>query len=190
MRIIILIVAIFLLYSCQSEASTSKTIDLINRDGDVIGEATFAEQAEGVEVEVSVVGLSPGFHGIHLHEFPKCDTPSFESAGSHWTVDDAKHGLMHPEGHHIGDMPNLEVKQDGTAMFTYVISEATLREGKGSIYSDEGKSLIIHEDMDDGVSQPAGNAGERIACGAITKSSEQFEEENPGEDVKEEEEEA
>ncbi|PKR78192.1 superoxide dismutase [Halalkalibacillus sediminis] len=177
--------------ACQADAATVYEVDIKNRDSDVIGKAKFQEDAGGVTVEVNVAGLTPGFHGIHLHEFPKCEPPTFESAGSHWTNDDSKHGLMHPDGHHIGDMPNIEVGGDGTATFEYLIADATLKDGKGSIFSDGGKALIIHEKIDDGVSQPSGDAGERMACGVIQKDSKSTTEDasNPGDQVEDAEEE-
>src|SRR5690554_6908732 len=106
-RLIFSVMALFILASCQTEDVTQIEVDIKNQDGDVIGLARFAEDPEGISVQVTVEGLSPGFHGIHIHEFPKCEAPTFETAGNHWTVDDSQHGLMHPEGSHIGDMPNL-----------------------------------------------------------------------------------
>jgi|SRR5690625_2009145 len=188
MRFVILFSFMFLV-ACQASETTTIETDIINGDYDTIGKATISEDPEGVKVEVSVEGLEPGFHGIHIHEFPKCEGPTFETAGNHWNIDDSKHGLMHPEGHHIGDMPNLEIGSDGSATFEYVISEATLKDGRGSIFSDGGKAIIIHDGVDDGVSQPAGDSGTRIACGIITKDVESTEGENPGEDVEEKEEE-
>ena len=178
------------LIGCQSDQKTMVETDIYNADSDIIGKATVSEEPEGVKVKVALEGLEPGFHGIHVHEFPKCESPNFESAGNHWTIDDSKHGLMHPEGPHIGDMPNIEVGGDGTiADYEFVLSEATLKDGKGSVFSDEGKALIIHSGQDDGVSQPSGDSGERVACAVIKKDSELQEGTNPGEQVEQKEEE-
>lgn len=178
------------LIGCQSDQKTMVETDIYNADSDIIGKATVSEEPEGVKVKVALEGLEPGFHGIHVHEFPKCESPNFESAGNHWTIDDFKHGLMHPEGPHIGDMPNIEVGGDGTiADYEFVLSEATLKDGKGSVFSDEGKALIIHSGQDDGVSQPSGDSGERVACAVIKKDSELQEGTNPGEQVEQKEEE-
>ncbi|WP_223155041.1 superoxide dismutase family protein [Alkalibacillus aidingensis] len=193
MRIWILVGLMLIMSACQSDDETVKTGDIINSDHDVIGEATFTEGAEGVDIEAEVVGLSPGFHGIHIHENPECEPPSFETAGGHWSTDEeAEHGLMHPDGSHVGDMPNLLVEDDGTATFEYTIEDATLLDGQDSFFAENGgKALIIHEEEDDGISQPAGDAGERVACAEILKSDEEGEEEtdNPAENVGEEEEE-
>ncbi|MBR7553598.1 superoxide dismutase family protein [Allobacillus sp. GCM10007491] len=189
-RAILIISMTAFLIGCQSSQKTMVETDIYNADSDIIGKATISEEPEGVKVKVALEGLEPGFHGIHIHEFPKCEAPSFETAGNHWTIDDSKHGLMHPEGPHIGDMPNIEVGGDGTiADYEFVLPEATLKDGKGSIFSDEGKSLIIHSGQDDGVSQPAGNSGERVACAVIKKDSELQEGTNPGDQVEQKEEE-
>ncbi|GAA0464904.1 superoxide dismutase family protein [Alkalibacillus silvisoli] len=181
---------VFLLSACQEEAQVT-TADIINTDYDVIGEVTLTEDAEGVEVEVEVVGLTPGFHGIHIHENPECVGPTFETAGGHWSIDEeAEHGLMHPDGPHIGDMPNILVEDDGSATFDYVLEEATLLDGRGSFFNEDGgKSLIIHEDEDDGISQPAGDAGDRVACAELTQEDDAEETDNPAEGEEEEEEE-
>ena len=178
------------LIGCQSDQKTMVETDIYNADSDIIGKATVSEEPEGVKVKVALEGLEPGFHGIHVHEFPKCESPNFESAGNHWTIDDSKHGLMHPEGPHIGDMPNIEVGGDGTiADYEFVLSEATLKDGKGSVFSDEGKALIIHSGQDDGVSQPSGDSGERVACAVLKQGSELTEAKNPGEQAEQNEDE-
>ncbi|WP_017187131.1 superoxide dismutase family protein [Alkalibacillus haloalkaliphilus] len=191
MKWVYLVGVIFLLSACQAETQVT-TADIINTDYDVIGEVTLTEDAEGVEVEVEVVGLTPGFKGIHIHEIPECEAPAFESAGGHWSIDEeAEHGLMHPDGHHIGDMPNILVEDDGSATYEYVIEDATLLDGQGSFFNEDGgKSLIIHDGPDDGISQPAGDAGDRVACAEITKDDDDDEEtDNPAEGEEDEEEE-
>ncbi|MET3683630.1 Cu-Zn family superoxide dismutase [Alkalibacillus flavidus] len=179
---------VLFLSACQQSPSVYKA-DVVNGDYDPIGEATLTEDAEGVNVKVEVVGLSPGFHGIHLHETPTCEGPTFESAGGHWSDQDkAKHGLMQTEDHHIGDMPNMEVDASGQASYEYVVEEATLLDGSGSLFNENGgKALIIHSGQDDGVSQPAGDSGQRVACAEITKDKKDEETDNPAEDVSEEE---
>ncbi|GEL77907.1 superoxide dismutase family protein [Tenuibacillus multivorans] len=190
-KLIFLIGILIILSACQADAEAVHEIDIKNQDLDIIGKAKFQTDPGGVKVSVTAEGLTPGFHGIHLHEFPKCEPPNFESAGNHWSNEaDKKHGLMHPEGHHIGDMTNLEVSGDGTvAKYEYVIEDATLQDGNGSIFKDGGKALIIHSGQDDGVSQPSGESGERIACGEIIKGEERSQGQNPGDQVEKEAEE-
>ena len=76
-----------------------------------------------------------------------------------------EHG--NPEGKHAGDLPNLEVKADGTAQLTAIADGATLGKGKTSILAKGGTALIIHQGPDDEKSDPTGNSGGRIACGVV-----------------------
>jgi len=66
--------------------------------------------------------------------------------------------------HHSGDLPNITTDKNGVAEFTYETKAFTLIP---SPYSILGRSVIIHMQHDDYMSQPAGNAGDRIACGII-----------------------
>lgn len=143
-------------------------IEMFNPDGDVLGTAKLKEQPDAVEIKLTLEGLTPGLHGIHVHEYPKCEGPDFKSAGSHLDPEGKQHGLMNPEGAHLGDLPNLSADGDGVVDLKLMLPAATLYDGKNSILKEEGTSLIIHSGQDDGVSQPAGNAGERVACGKIT----------------------
>ncbi|WP_373893156.1 superoxide dismutase family protein [Virgibacillus natechei] len=138
-----------------------------NVSGDMIGTATMSEQPDGVQVELSLEGLDPGFHGIHVHENPECTAPDFESAGNHFNPEGNEHGLMHPEGSHLGDLPNIEADEGGLVEAELMLANATLLDGRMSILREEGTSLVIHEGQDDGVSQPGGDAGPRIACGEL-----------------------
>ncbi|WP_255585343.1 superoxide dismutase family protein [Virgibacillus saliphilus] len=158
---------ILFLVSCQSNDPSSRSVDMYNASGDIIGTAALSEQPDGVQVELSLEGLEPGFHGIHVHEYPKCEAPDFESAGSHFNPEGNEHGLMHPEGSHLGDLPNIEADEDGLVEAELTLDNATLLDGRMSILSGDGTSLVIQEGQDDGVSQPGGDGGPRIACGEI-----------------------
>ncbi|SDQ29189.1 superoxide dismutase, Cu-Zn family [Virgibacillus subterraneus] len=168
MRVFI-IVLLLILASCQSNEETVRTVDMYNASGDMIGTAKLLERPEGVQVKLKLEGLAPGYHGIHVHEYPKCEGPEFISAGNHLNPDGKEHGLMHPEGSHLGDLPNIEADSGGLVKAELMLAGATIMEGKKSILKGEGTSLIIHEGQDDGVSQPGGNSGARIACGKILK---------------------
>ncbi|KGX89604.1 Cu-Zn superoxide dismutase [Pontibacillus halophilus JSM 076056 = DSM 19796] len=159
---------VLVLGGCMNENRSSLEVQMYNASGDAIGTATLGEQSDGVGVKVSVTGLKPGLHGIHIHEFAKCEGPDFKTAGNHFNPDGKLHGLMNPEGAHVGDLPNIEADGSGLAEAELVVQGATMKDGKKSLLRDEGTSIIIHENQDDGVSQPGGNAGERIACGVIS----------------------
>jgi Cu-Zn family superoxide dismutase len=152
----------------QAAAQKAKA-DLINTKGEHVGKATFTETSKGVRLALNVSNLPAGAHGFHIHTVGKCDPPDFKSAGGHFNPEGKKHGLLNPEGHHAGDLENLIVGADGKANVRRVISGVTLGEGVSSLFHPGGTALVIHADPDDGKTDPAGNAGARIACGVITR---------------------
>ena len=126
---------------------------------------------KGVEVKLDVKDLPPGKHALHFHQIAKCDPPDFKSAGPHFNPDNKQHGFLNPAGHHNGDMANFTVKANGTAQAKIRNADVVLGTGteSNSLFANGGTSLMIHAKEDDMKSDPAGNAGDRIACGVITK---------------------
>ncbi len=155
------------LYS-QANAQTAKA-ELKNSKGEKIGTATFTQEAEGVKITLEASNLPPGSHGFHIHAVGKCEPPDFKSAGAHFNPTGKKHGLQNPEGPHAGDLPNLTVGPDGKVKVEVIAKQVTLGEGKNSLLQPEGTALVIHANPDDEKTDPAGNSGDRIACGVITK---------------------
>jgi Cu-Zn family superoxide dismutase len=143
--------------------------ELINSKGEHVGAATFTQKAHGVQLSLSASNLPPGAHGFHIHAVGKCEAPDFKSAGGHFNPEGKQHGLENPQGHHAGDLQNLTVKPNGKAKVKWLLSGVTLGEGANSLFHPEGTALVIHADPDDMKTDPAGNAGARIACGVITK---------------------
>jgi len=134
--------------------------------GKEVGWAVLTPDQDGVRLQLKMTGLKPGKHGFHIHEkaFTWLD---FKSAGGHYNPDSKQHGHDNPQGHHLGDMPNLEAGADGSATVDTVLKGMSLINNvAGSII---GKSIIIHAAEDDYKSDPAGNAGDRIAGGIINE---------------------
>ena len=162
--------ALSLVYGCGQSGPTIAKSTLINPQGQKVGEATLTETPQGVKIVMQVENLPPGEHAFHIHGKGVCATPGFEAAGGHFNPFEKQHGLKNPAGPHAGDLPNLTVGPDGRATVSTVAKLVTLKEGeKNSLFQPGGTSLVIHEKADDNLSDPAGNAGARIACGAITK---------------------
>ncbi|MFZ3576795.1 superoxide dismutase family protein [Virgibacillus sp. DJP39] len=178
-RKVIAVLIFIILFGCQGDEQTSLTVDMYNAAGDMVGTAKFGEQPEGVSIKVKVEGLTPGLHGIHVHEFPECEGPDFKSAGNHFNPEGKEHGLMNPKGPHLGDLPNVEADASGVVDVELMLASATMLEGKSSIFKNGGKSLIIHSEQDDGVSQPSGESGERLICGEIKLESKEDSKESP-----------
>jgi superoxide dismutase, Cu-Zn family len=143
-------------------------VNLQDGKGQSVGHAMISPAKEGVSIAVSLKGLPPGQHAIHVHAVAKCDAPGFTSAGPHFNPATKQHGLENPNGHHAGDMPNITVGADGTLEKTITNTAVTLAAGPNSLFANGGTALVIHAKADDLKSDPAGNAGDRIACGTIT----------------------
>jgi Cu-Zn family superoxide dismutase len=158
-----------LIWGCGEAAVPTAKATLVNTQGQKVGEATLTETAQGVKIDLRVENLPPGVHAFHIHDKADCTSHDFMSAAGHFNPFGKQHGLKNPQGPHAGDLPNLTVGPDGRATVSVVASLVTLKEGKNSLFQPGGTSLVIHEKADDDVSDPAGNAGPRIACGPITK---------------------
>jgi superoxide dismutase, Cu-Zn family len=154
--------------SMSTESASQATAELKDKDGKAVGMATFRESSGGLTVNVNVKGLTPGLHAVHVHAVGKCDAPAFASAGGHFNPTQKKHGHKSPEGAHGGDLPNMLVARDGTGRFEVFTDGMTLKSGATSVLDKDGSALVVHAGVDDYATDPAGNAGDRVACGIIT----------------------
>jgi superoxide dismutase, Cu-Zn family len=139
------------------------------KDSSVKGTINFTKVADGVRIDGEITGLTPGPHGFHVHEKGDCSAPDATSAGAHYNPTDMPHGDPMAALRHVGDFGNIDANASGVAKFSRVDHVAKL-EGPNSII---GKAVIVHGKPDDLKSQPAGNAGPRVACGVIESSAKQ-----------------
>jgi Cu-Zn family superoxide dismutase len=148
---------------------TPVRVELKNLQGVSVGTATLSPAAGGgVSIALDLKNLPPGVHAFHVHQVAKCEPP-FATAGPHFNPAGKKHGLENPEGSHAGDMNNFNAASDGTAKLVVTNAQVTLDAGPNSVFTGGGTSLVIHAKPDDMKTDPAGNAGDRIACGVIVK---------------------
>ena len=151
-------------------ALTAKAV-LKSADGKEVGTVVLTETKGGVRLKVTVNDLTPGEHGFHIHAVGKCEPP-FTSAGPHFNPNEKKHGLRSREGHHAGDMRNLKIPASGKLTTTITNKDVTLEKGKpNSLFHDGGTAIVLHAGPDDQLTDPAGNSGDRIACGVVTEEA-------------------
>ena len=147
----------------------------IKGDG-ITGTATLVERRQGtgtvVDVTVSVKGLKPGRHGVHLHAVGKCE-PDFAAAGGHFDPGPASNpdpDANHP--YHMGDLPNIEAGANGSGALKAVTTRVTVSDGPLSIFDADGTAIIIHGNPDQGITgEPKSgvSGGPRVACGVFSK---------------------
>jgi Cu-Zn family superoxide dismutase len=133
-------------------------------DGTARGQVSFTQETEDVLVVVDMTNLSPGKHGIHIHQNGDCGGVAGEAAGGHFNPGGKAHGMPGMEGSHEGDLGNVIADARGNAHMELRDRFLKLTGADGIL----GRSVVVHFQADDEVSQPAGNSGARIACGVIT----------------------
>ena len=170
--VVIFISAVFLAASVcavlagQSDgADINKAVAVLHptQGNNVTGTVYFNRTEKGIKVTADVMGLSPGKHGFHIHEFGDCTAPDGTSAGGHFNPENQPHAGPDQAKRHVGDLGNIEADNNGNAH--YERTDGLLKfDGRDSII---GRGVIVHAGEDDLVSQPSGNAGPRVACGVV-----------------------
>lgn len=160
------VVVVMALWCGPASAETGEAVLGATQDGSLeSGGVVLSDTPDGLRIVVHVTGVSPGKHGLHIHEFGGCGDAG-KGAGGHFNPEGVQHGYLPTDGFgqaHAGDLGNIEVEQDGTGSLAITLRGVTI---SGGNYSVAGRAIILHAKEDD-FGQPTGNAGGRIGCGPI-----------------------
>ncbi|CAN1486215.1 SodC Cu/Zn superoxide dismutase [Flavobacteriaceae bacterium] len=173
-KLILTVVIVFaVIIGCKTsvKSSDSKKLNLVfesKSNSKVTGTATFVAKNGKVTFVAKIAGLQPGIHAIHIHEKSDCSAADGSSAGGHWNPTFKKHGKWGEGEYHKGDIGNFIADEKGNGTITFSTNEWSIG-GEDPTKDILGKGLIVHQGADDFTTQPAGNAGARVACSAIIK---------------------
>ena len=125
------------------------------------GVVNFKQMKNGVLVTLEIFGLpyetcKNEIYGFHIHEGEQCSgnaKDEFADAGSHFSTNNCEHP------YHSGDFPPI-FGNKGYAYMSFFTNRFRLSEVIG-------KTVIIHSNADDLMTQPSGNSMKKIACGII-----------------------
>jgi superoxide dismutase, Cu-Zn family len=172
-----LVFALTIVMFVRAQDTATAIAGLQDAAGTSLGTVTFRDTPEGLEITLAVIGLPAGKHGLHIHTEGSCEASTDDAgmtvmhgaAGGHFdpatTENHAGPDVDSATGH-AGDLPNLEVAEDGSATITLVTTKMTLAECETSVV---GRAIIIHANEDNYTNDPKnGGSGDRIACGIIT----------------------
>lgn len=151
----------------QDARGAQASATLIDSSGRAVGQARLRQTEHGVLLQLDLTNATPGIHALHIHETGRCDRPTFESAGGHFAPGGRAHGFFDPKGPHAGDLPNIHVPASLTLSLEFFVNDVTLAPGPRSLLDADASAIVMHAGGDDYVSEPAGAAGERLACGQI-----------------------
>ena len=155
--------------STAGTRGTEAHATLRTADGRPAGTVTLVDLGgTGVLVRASFTNLPAGPHALHFHDVGLCEPP-FTTAGGHFNPGGRQHGFLNPQGEHAGDLPNFTVAADGTANLETLAPSVSLGSGASSLLGGDGTAMMVHATGDDYRSDPAGNAGDRIACGVVER---------------------
>lgn len=143
------------------------TTQLLGPNGEMHGTATLTQLAGATSFHARVEGLAPGTYAVHIHSVGKCEGPKFTSAGGHFNPTMKMHGKDNPMGPHLGDLPSVVIGAGGTGTVDFTVAGLQLVGGPTPLLDADGASVIVHAHADDYKTDPSGNSGDRIACGAL-----------------------
>ena len=158
---------------CQTiavqDTDTIASTQLRTSAGASAGTANIYARGDLVTVSVALQGLQPGVHAVHLHTTGDCSASDFTSAGGHLNPMGREHGKENPAGAHLGDLPNATVGSAGTGTVSATLP-VTRAQAVAAMFDADGTAVVVHAGPDDYRSDPAGDAGSRVACGVLSAS--------------------
>lgn len=150
-----------------SQEAESTTVTVRDTYGQLVTTLTLSDAGHGIVITGTLDGVDPGLHGFHLHEVGVCDPP-FETAGGHFNSTGKEHGILNPDGHHLGDLPSIFMPEEGEGAIQIFAAGVTLApDAAGSLRDEDGTAIVIHAGPDDYKTDPSGESGGRIACGVL-----------------------
>jgi Cu-Zn family superoxide dismutase len=150
--------------AAASPAASAEVRDVSGRSW---ARAGAVQLGDSIRVSIEAAGMAPGTYAAHVHTTGRCDAPDFTSAGPHWNPTGQQHGKDNPQGMHKGDLPNLLIGSERRGTLEYTIPSASVSGGASPLLDADGASVVIHAKPDDYRTDPAGNAGARVACGVL-----------------------
>ena len=151
-------------WAANAQEMATATAVMNNLEGQSVGQVRLQDSPHGLILTAELTGLTEGPHAFHIHAVGQCEPP-FQSAGGHFNPDGHQHGMMNPQGTHAGDLPNIHVPASGDLTVEYFVDGLALDD----LFGADGTSMVVHAGADDYASDPAGDAGDRIACGVISR---------------------
>lgn len=148
----------------------AETADVVGPKMSKIGTVQFKEGPHGLVLTIMLErgALTPGAHGIHIHEHGDCSDAGFKNSKGHINPSQSEHGFLNPKGPHPSDLPNVWAHEDGSVLAEMFVAGLSLS-GTNGVLDGDGSAIVIHAKPDDHASQPIGGAGDRLACALFKK---------------------
>lgn len=153
------------------------TASFLTQDGISAGQAKLTEGPNGVLIHLDLENITPGPHGLHLHDIGDCsphgelgqNESHFQHASGHFNPKQVEHGFLNANGLHAGDFPNIFVPENGKLKLDIFAPELSLKDSadRMNIMDSNGSALMIHAKADDYTSPDTGDAGARLACAVV-----------------------
>jgi Cu-Zn family superoxide dismutase len=130
------------------------------------GSVKFTQVGARVRVDAEIAGLSPGLHGMHVHEKGDCSAADATSTGPHFSTAGKKHGGPDTMERHAGDLGNINANEYGKANLSIMVDGISVGQSPDGVV---GRGVIVHANADDLKTDPTGNSGDRISCGVVER---------------------